>query len=177
MRTIQSDAEGGFNAFIDEQKKVPGEAVVTLVTFDDRYDLVYEAKPINDVEPFMLYPRAQTALLDAIGKTINSVGERLFKTPEDDRPEKVIVCILTDGQENSSHEFQRHQIKEMINHQRDVYKWEFVFLAANQDAFAAADSIGIVKSMTSGFTADANGTRGAYVFMAQAVSDYRSGNG
>lgn len=179
MESIKNDAIGGFNTFLDAQKKVPGTASVSLVLFDNEYLNPIKNQDIKAVEPLTsktFVPRGGTALLDAIGRTLNEVGARLSTTPENDRPEKVMVCILTDGQENSSREFTRPKIKEMIEHQRDKYKWEFAFLAANQDAFAEAGSMGISANMTANFTPDAAGTKRAYASLDMMATSYRSGN-
>ncbi len=179
MASIKQDAIGGFNTFIEGQKAVAGTANVTLVLFDDQYEVVYENVELSKVESLTektFVPRGMTALLDAIGKTINSVGERLSKTDEKDRPEKVMFCILTDGAENASTEFRKNIIKDMITHQREKYSWEFVFLAANQDAFTSADNIGISKNYTSNFVADGLGTRGAFRDATLYCSSYRSSN-
>ena len=141
MEAIRSDVIGGFNTFIESQRQVPGTASVTLVLFDNQYEVAYQNVDLKSVENLTdktFVPRGTTALLDAVGRTINEVGARLAKTDEHDRPEKVMVCILTDGMENASKEFSRTKIHEMITHQRDNYQWEFSFLAANQDAFAEA---------------------------------------
>jgi len=143
MASIRTDAEGGLNQFIDEQKQQPGEAIFTLVQFDTEYEFVHKAKPIKDVPKCMLVPRGMTALLDAVGKAIAETGERLEKMPEADRPGLVCFVIITDGQENSSKEYTKAQIKSMIEHQQGAYNWKFTFLGANQDAFAEAVSIGI----------------------------------
>ncbi len=121
MATIKDDAIGGLNTFIEEQQKVKGEANLTTVLFDDEYILWHDGVDIKKVEPFTertYVPRSMTALLDAIGKTANDVGERLRKTKEKDRPEKVLFVILTDGMENASKEFTKPQIVEIIDHHR-----------------------------------------------------------
>ncbi len=143
MHACQSDSEGGLNRFIADQKKLPGAAVFTLVQFDTEYEFVHRAVPIRDVPHCPLVPRGNTALLDAVGRAIVETGERLAKTPEKDRPGLVAFVILTDGQENSSREFSLARVREMISHQQDVYKWQFTYLGANQDAFAEAGSLGI----------------------------------
>ena len=179
MEIISKDAIGGFNAFIESQKQVPGEATVTLVLFNHEHMLRYQGVDIKDVKPLDNYtyvPSGTTALLDALGSTINSVGSRLSAMEQCNRPDKVLFCITTDGQENSSHEFISDKVKEMIERQRSVYNWEFIFLAANQDAFATAGSIGIAKNMTRNYTADSGGTRDAYVCMASLADSYRSGD-
>lgn len=179
MGSIKNDAIGGFNTFIDAQQKVPGTASVTLVLFDHEYLVPYsniDIRQVNLLDDTTYQPRGNTALFDAIGKTINDTNERLDKMIDSDKPEKVIVCILTDGEENSSHEFKSHQIKEMIEKQKNEKKWEFAFLAANQDAFAAAQSMGISKAFTSSFVSDSVGTKAAYLSMNEMATRYRGSN-
>jgi len=172
MRVIQHDAQGGLNTFIDEQKKLPGEATLTLVQFDTEYEMLCENKPIRDAQPYVLLPRGATALLDAMGITITKVGERLRKTPEAQRPGKVLVAVITDGEENSSHEFTREGVFERIKHQREVYKWEFVFIAANQDAIQAGASYGITNAMN--FAPTGIGVNCAYMNLSHSAAQYRS---
>ncbi len=143
MQSCRNDAEGGLNAFIEEQKKHPGETLFTLVQFDTEYEFVHKGKPIREVGPCELVPRGATALLDAVGRAIAETGERLAAMPEPDRPGLVVFVIVTDGEENSSKEYTKPQIKEMIERQQNDYKWKFSFLGANQDAFAEAGDIGI----------------------------------
>ena len=147
MHVCQSDAEGGLNRFVEEQKKQPGEAVFTLVQFDTEYEFVHRAVPIRNVPHCALVPRGNTALLDAVGRAIVETGERLAKVPEAHRPGLVVVVILTDGQENASKEFSKKKVQEMISHQQEVYKWQFIYLGANQNAFAEAGELGIVGSI------------------------------
>lgn len=162
MHAIQSDAEGGVNAFIAEQAKQPSEALLTLVQFDTEYECLYNGIPVQKVPAYSLQPRGSTALLDAIGRTINAVGRRLSQMNEADRPGMVIVVVMTDGAENSSHEFTKAQIKSMIEHQQIVYKWHFTFLGANQDSFAEAGAMGI----TPGGAADWNMNKVGATMMA-----------
>jgi hypothetical protein len=143
MASCRDDAEGGLNTFIEEQKKHPGETLFTLVQFDTEYEFVHKGKPIREVGPCELVPRGMTALLDAVGRAIAETGERLAAMPEPDRPGLVVFVIVTDGEENSSKEYTKPQIKEMIERQQKDYKWKFSFLGANQDAFAEAGDIGI----------------------------------
>lgn len=143
MQSCRDDAEGGLNTFIEEQKKQQGETLFTLVQFDTEYEFVHKGKPIRDVGHCQLVPRGMTALLDAVGRAIVETGERLAAMPEPDRPGLVVFVIVTDGQENSSKEYAKPQIKEMIERQQNNYKWQFTFLGANQDAFAEAHCMGI----------------------------------
>jgi uncharacterized protein YegL len=172
MESIREDAEGGVNAFIREQAKQPGEALLTLVQFDTEYDFIHKGVPVKQVPAYELVPRGSTALLDAVGRAINETGERLAKMAEPDRPGLVIFVIVTDGQENSSHEFSKARIKEKIEQQQAKYHWQFTFLGANQDAFAEAGGMGIHASGVANYAADK--IRGTFVATAQKVSRMRS---
>ena len=142
MQTIKNDAEGGINSFIEEQKKATGEATFTLCQFDTEYEFVNKSTPIQEVVPYRLVPRGGTALNDAIGRTINETGERLAALPEHERPGMVIFLVVTDGQENSSREFTGPQIKEMIEHQKNKYNWNFNFLGTEEDSIGTARDLG-----------------------------------
>lgn len=160
MSHITDDTIGGFNSIIEKQKCEDGEAYVTTVLFDHEYKLLHDHIPLEDVKQMTrdeYSPRGTTALFDAIGKTINSIGARLNNTPEDERPEKIIVVITTDGYENASREFTRNQIKEMIEHQQSKYSWTFMFLGANIDATAEAESIGIGADWSRNYATSAQG--------------------
>lgn len=173
MRRIQADTEGGINTFIEEQKKVPGECKVTLVTFSTRHKEQYVGKDIQEVPTFSLIPSGNTSLLDAVGHTINTMGARLAAMKEEDRPSKIIFVISTDGEENSSREFNRTQIFEMIQHQTNKYAWDFVFLGANQDAIAVGSSIGIQAARSVTYAANSIGTKGLYRGLSHAVAASR----
>jgi hypothetical protein len=122
----------------------------------------------------MSIPTFPAAPLDAIGRTINTIGERLDKTPEPDRPGKVLIAILTDGLENASQEFKRNEIYSMIKHQRDKYAWEFIFLGANQDAIQAGSAIGIPASNAATFNEAPGGASEAFAAIACATAAYRA---
>lgn len=143
MNAIRGDAEGGVNHLIEEQKKLDGDAVLTLVQFDSEYEFVHVRKDINKVGKYELVPRNMTALLDAVGRTINTVGEKLSKLPEEERPGLVLFAIVTDGKENDSKEFTREQVKSMIDHQKNEYNWQFTFLAQGDENFVEARELGI----------------------------------
>ena len=176
MRNLAADTIGGFNSFVDVQKKEVGDARLTAVLFDDRYEVLHDGVDIQDV-PILTEneysARGMTAMLDAIGKTINDVGDRLSKTKEEERPGKVIFVITTDGQENSSREFTKTQIKEMIELQQNKYNWNFLFLGANIDSFSEADSIGISKNLTANYKPSMSGTSDLYDSVSAAVSSVR----
>jgi uncharacterized protein YegL len=176
MAHLADDTIGGFNKFIEDQKKVPGEALLTTVLFDDQYEFLHDGVNIRDVEPITgkeYFARGMTALLDAMGRTINRMGEKISKMNEEERPSKVMVLIITDGYENSSHEFTRIQIKEMVERQRNIYKWEFLFFGANIDSFAVADGIGIAQERTANFGASSRGVSTTTDAMNLAASSYR----
>lgn len=176
MDYLVSDTIGGFNSMIEQQKKEDGEAYVTTVLFDDYYELLHDHVNIKDVQPMTndeYYARGCTALLDAVGKTINSIGKRLSDTPEEERPEKVIFMITTDGMENASIEFTKAKVKEMIEHQQDKYSWVFMFLGANMDAVSEAGSLGINSLHAHTYTASAQGTSSVYYATADALSAVR----
>ncbi len=176
MGAIVNDAIGGFNTFLKEQKKVKGEATLTYAQFDTEYEIIHENKPLKkvpDLTDKTYQPRGATALLDAVGKTINEVGKRIDGLKKSQQPKKVIFAILTDGEENSSREFKREQILEMIKEKKEKLKWEFIFLAANQDAIQAGMSMGIQAKDSFNFDATKKGVRSGYGVMSNCVSSYR----
>ena len=177
MARLVEDTIGGFNSFIETQKQEDGEALLTTILFDDKYEILHNGVDIKTVKPMTTKEysaRGMTALLDAIGKTINTVGDRLNKTKEDDKPSKVIFVITTDGQENMSKEFNQAQIKAMIEHQINTYNWQFLFLGANIDAVGTAQSFGISGQFASNYTANSVGTDSLYSSLSKSVASYRS---
>jgi hypothetical protein len=152
MLSIKDDTEGGFDAFIAEQRSQPGECRVTLAQFDDQYEEVYRDVPVSDVPPLSLSPRGSTALLDSIGRLLGEAGARLAALPEHERPGVVIVGIMTDGHENSSRELTHAQVKALIERQTSEYAWQFIYMGADQDAIEVGSSIGVAatNSMTYG---------------------------
>lgn len=172
MFNLVSDTIGGFNSMIESQKKEPGEAYVTTVLFDDYYELLHDHINLREIHPITdeeYYVRGCTALLDAIGKTINSIGARLNDTPEDERPDKVIFVIMTDGYENKSKEFTKSQVKEMVEHQQNKYSWTFMFLGSDIDAVAEAKSLGINSDFARSHTHTSVGTQSVYNAVSNAV--------
>jgi len=175
MAGLESDTIGGFNAFLEKQRKLEGETVVTAVLFDDEYEILWNGIDANKamLTDKEYYVRGSTALLDAVGKTILDVGYRLSKTSEDERPSNVIFVITTDGMENSSREFTYKKIKDLIRHQQEKYNWEFIFLGANIDATKEADSIGIDVNNAYSFKASKTGVASMYNIVCEAVSEKR----
>jgi uncharacterized protein YegL len=176
MGGLESDTIGGFNAFIENQRKLEGKTLVTGVLFDDQYEVVWNGAEAEKVKLTAkeYYVRGCTALLDAVGKTILDVGYRLSKTNEDDRPGKVIFVITTDGFENASREFTYKKVKELIKHQQEKYNWEFIFLGANIDAEKEADSLGINIENAYSFEASEEGVESMYKMVSEAVTEKRS---
>lgn len=178
MNGRRTDAIGGFNTFLADQQKEPGEANLTLVLFDTTYDIPVSGLPIKNVAPLTeetYIPGGGTALLDALARAITETGNRLVNLLEDDRPDKVICVVITDGQENSSVEHTKEQVAKMVTHQEEKYDWAFMYLGTGVDAFHEAQAMGIKGSMTSAFAGDSVGTRSAYAGTSKGVSGYRSG--
>lgn len=171
MSSVQRDSEEGINRLIQEQKLKPGDCNFSLVEFDSKYNFVYDGVPIQRVCKYHMRPDGFTALLDAVGNAIVKVGSRLCDMRPEDRPGLVVFVIVTDGEENKSREFRRDQIKQMIEHQRSVYNWQFIFLGANQDAFAEAGSIGISASSVANYSQ--NKTAETFCVASGSVSSLR----
>ena len=167
MQSIQQSTVDGFNVFLNEQENAEGEAFLTLVQFDDRYQIDYSKVPVKEVNPLILgetfVPRATTALLDAIGKTIEE-----FTTDRD-----VVCVIITDGEENASTVYKREAILNMIK-TKESDGWKFIFLAANQDAIQTGRSIGISHHNSITYAASDAGVGNTYQSFSQNVSSYRS---
>jgi hypothetical protein len=177
MSSIAADAIGGFNTFLDGQKRLPGQARLTLVLFNENYTAVCESADIQSIAPLdntTYVPAGTTALLDAVGRTIDDLGARLAAVPEPERPAKVIFAILTDGMENASRKYSLQDISDRIRHQGETYSWEFVFLAANQDAIATASRISIRSDAATNFAPTSEGVRYACADMGRRVSAYRN---
>jgi uncharacterized protein YegL len=174
MASLTNDTIGGYNTFIKEQKALPSEAVLTTVLFSTDYKLLHDRvniKKVKQITEKEYSAGGGTALLDAMGKTINDIGLKLHNTPEDDRPGKVIVFIITDGEENSSKEFTNEKIKQMVELQKNTYNWEFLFMGANIDSFSAAETIGISKDRA--FNYSAVFVKNAHFALCEAVENYR----
>ena len=143
MSLIKSDAEGAVNAFVKAQQELDGECTLRLAQFDYVYEDVFKSTDIHKVPEYRLSPRGGTALTDSIAKLVIEFGAELAALPEDDRPGTVIVVIVTDGEENSSREYTADAVKSLIEEQTNKYNWEFIFLAAGQDAIKTGAGYGI----------------------------------
>lgn len=146
MQGAQQEATNGIRTFINDQKNQPGTTLLSLLQFDQNCEWVYKSQNIEMVnaESYTLEPRGMTALYDAIGLAIKSTGERLSQLPEEERPGVVSIVILTDGEENSSQEYNQATIRAMTEHQQKTYNWKFNFLGANQDAIMVGGDLGVV---------------------------------
>lgn len=178
MAMLQEATLEGLNAFLDTQRNTPGEALIHLAQFDNKYDVIYPFRKLHEVAnvtPEVYVPRGSTALMDAIGRSISEVGAHLASLSEEDRPGKVLFVVQTDGAENASREFSREQIFGMIDHQRSKYGWEFLFLGANQDAIKTGASLGIAGASSITYSANPVATRAVFSSTGRLASDYRTG--
>jgi uncharacterized protein YegL len=176
MSGLESDTIGGYNALLEKQRKEDGECTLTTVLFDDQYELLHNRININAIAPItdsQYFVRGSTALLDAIGRTIDSIGNALKQTVENERAEKVLVVITTDGMENASREYGYAKVRQMIERQQKKYSWEFLFLGANIDAVETASRFGISADRAANYHADSAGTRLNYDVVSEAVSCLR----
>lgn len=173
MCGLTSDTIGGFNSMIEKQKAEEGEALVTTVLFNTRNTVIHDRVDISKVEPLTsreYCPAGCTALLDALGGTIHHIANIHKYAREEDIPESTIFVITTDGLENASRRYTAEKVKEMIRHEQDKYKWEFIFLAANIDTVTTAENLGIKRSRAVSYEATGAGTDMMYCAVEQAVS-------
>lgn len=175
MSSVKDETISGYNTFVREQKEAGENASLSLVQFDSAgIDIMQEFTPIKavpDLNGDTFQPRGMTPLLDALGKTIYSTGKSLEAIPEENRPDKIVFVVITDGQENASHEYSKSRIREMIQHQSGVYNWQFVYLGANQDAFAEAGSVGFKRDNVADYVGAA--TADAFRATSSNVANYR----
>lgn len=177
MAGMESDTIGGFNSMLDKQKKLEGKAFVSTVLFSTENTVLHDRIPIEKVEHITdkdYYVGGGTALLDAIGESINHINTIHKYTREEDIPEKTIFIITTDGMENSSREFTSKKIKEMIK-QQEKKGWEFLFIAANIDAVETAGNIGIAAGRAANYKQSGAGTRSTFECMCEAIKTVMAG--
>ena len=176
MSSIMKDSIGGFNTFLKQQKELPDDATITVALFDDKYELLYDnvdIKEVQDITDKEWFPRGTTALYDAIGKTINNDRALIKKMKKKDRPNKVLVCVVTDGYENASQEFNIDNVKKLIKDCEND-DWNFIYLAANQDAFDVGTGFGISGANTYTYTATVDGVDNMSMTLNNAAVNYRS---
>lgn len=172
MGGLESDTIGGFNGMLKKQREQEGEVTVTTVFFNDGYEIIHDRIPIEYILPITnkeYHVRGCTALLDAVGKTIHKIVNVQKILPEEQRAEKVIFVIITDGLENASREYSYKLIKSMIEHEKEKYGWEFMFLGANIDAVAEADKMGIGEERAVTYSNDSAGVLLNYDTISETV--------
>ena len=176
MSGLEKDTIGGYNSLIQKQKREEGEALISTVLFDDKQEVLHDRRNLQDIRPLTdddYYVRGCTALLDAVGGAIHHIGNVHKYAREEDRPEKTLFIITTDGMENSSHRYTYEKVKSMIKRPKEKYGWDFLFLGANIDAAAEAQRFGIEKERAVDYHADKAGTAVNYKALSKAVSNVR----
>ena len=177
MAGLEQDTIGGFNALIEKQKKEEGEAIVSTVLFDNMSEVIHDRLPLGRVPKMTeqeYFVRGCTALLDAVGGAIHHIGNVHKYAREEDRPEKTIFVITTDGMENASRAYTYDRVRKMIEHEKAQYGWEFLFLGANMDAAREAARFGITEACAANYHADHQGTAVIYEAMNEAVCNVRA---
>ena len=177
MSGLEADTIGGFNSLINQQKKEDGKALISTVLFNDRTEVLYDRVSLNHI-PLMNDTQYRvcgcTALLDALGGAIHHIGNIHKYAREEDRPEKTIFIITTDGMENASHRYTYEKVKEMVERQRNKYGWEFLFLGANMDAISVSQRFGVQPSRAVNYECDSEGTQLNYKVLSNVVSRVRA---
>ena len=177
MGGLESDTIGGFNSMLVKQQAEPGECRITTVLFDDKFEVLHDRidiKAVSKITEKEYFVRGSTALLDAVGKTIQKIGSVQKNTANEYRAGKVLFIITTDGLENSSREFSYEKIKSMIGRQKSKYGWEFIFLGANIDAVDVANRFGVAKNRAQNYHNDSKGIELNYSVLSQTVTRFRA---
>ena len=178
MAGLEADTIGGFNSLIQKQKKEEGKALVSTVLFDDKTEVLHDRKELDKIEPLTdkdYYVRGCTALLDAVGGAIHHIGNVHKYARAEDRPEKTLFIITTDGIENASKRYGYEKVKQMIERQKKRYGWEFLFLGANIDAVSVAGQFGIAPEKAVRFHCDEQGTALNYRVLSETIAKVRCG--
>ena len=178
MSGLEGDTIGGFNAMIEKQKREPGEALISTVLFDNETEVIHDRVDIQKIEPMTdkeYYVRGCTALLDAVGGAIHHIGNVHKYAREEDRPEKTLFIITTDGMENASKRYTYDKVKQMVERQKSKYGWEFIFLGANIDALDVAGRFGINEDHAANYHCDEEGTALNYEVLSEAICEVRMG--
>ena len=177
MGGLESDTIGGYNSMLKRQREAEGEVLVSTVLFDDRSEVLYDRVPLEKLPQMTekeYYVRGCTALLDAVGGAVRHIGNVHKYAREEDRPEKTIFVITTDGLENASREYSYDRVKKMVERQKEKYGWEFLFLGANIDAIETAGRFGITADRAANYHSDRKGTALNYEVLADAVCEMRA---
>jgi uncharacterized protein YegL len=176
MAGLEKETIAGFNRLIQQQKEVQGEALVSTVLFDDRFEVLHNRVSIQKIEQMTskdYYVRGSTALLDAIGRSILKIRNVHKALEEENKPEKTLFFITTDGMENASVEFNYERVNEYIQLQKEKYGWEFIFIGANIDAIGTAKKFGIDADRAVNYRADKRGTNLNYKVMNETITELR----
>ena len=177
MSGLEKDTIGGFNSMIEKQKREDGQALVSTVLFDNESVVIHDRLPLDRVPPLTereYYTRGCTALLDAVGGAIHHIGNIHKYARKEDVPEKTLFIITTDGYENASRRYDYEKVRHMIQHEKEKYGWEFLFLGANIDAAAEAKRFGISEDRAVTYKCDAAGTALNYDVISEAVCHVRA---
>jgi uncharacterized protein YegL len=177
MSGLEGDTIGGYNAMLDKQKVAEGEAIVSTILFDDRCEVLHDRLDIKSIAPITdkeYFVRGCTALLDAVGGAIHHIGNIHKYARDEDRPEKTLFVITTDGMENASRQYSYDHVKMMIERQKERFGWEFIFFGANIDAVEVAGRFGIGADRTANYHADSEGTNLNYEVVSDAICEIRS---
>ena len=176
MSGLEKDTIGGYNSMLEKQKAVDGECLITTVLFDNDYELLHDRidiRAVSSITEKEYCVGGSTALLDAIGRTINKIGNAQKHTADEYRAEKVMFVIITDGEENRSREYSSDKVKAQIERQKEKYGWEFIFLGANIDAVQTAKRFGIDADRAQNYHADSEGVELNFRVMSEAVASFR----
>ncbi len=180
MQGLEADTIGGFNSLITKQKREKGKAYISTVLFDDNSEVLYDRVDLDKIQPMTekdYYVRGCTALLDAIGGAIHHIGNVHKYAREEDRPDKTLFIITTDGMENASRVYTYDKVRRMIERQNEKYGWEFIFMGANIDAVKEAGRFGIGADRAVNYHSDKKGTKLTYEAMNKAVTYVRDCGG
>ena len=177
MSGLESDTIGGYNSMLKMQREADGEVLVSTILFDDRSEVLYDRVPLEKLPQMTdkeYFVRGCTALLDAVGGAIHHIGNIHKYAREEDRPEKTIFVITTDGMENASRKYSYDRVKRMVERQKEKYGWEFLFLGANIDAIETAERFGISSDRAANYNSDHEGTVLNYEVLADTVCEMRA---
>ena len=177
MAGLEKDTIGGFNSMLEKQRKEPGDAVVSTVLFDNQAEVIHDRVALADVPDLTdreYYVRGCTALLDAVGGAIHHIGNVHKYARREDVPEKTLFIITTDGMENASRRYTYDKVRRMIEHEKEKYGWEFLFLGANIDAAVEAKRFGIDESMAANYHCDEEGTALNYEVISEVITSVRA---
>lgn len=176
MKGLEADTIGGYNSMLERQQKQAGEVLVSTVLFDDQQEVIHDRVELKNIKLLTeddYYVRGCTALLDALGEAIHHIKNVHKYAREEDRPEKTMFVITTDGMENASHQYSYDKVKKMVQEQKEEKNWEFLFLGANIDAIGEAEKFGIEKNRAVNFENDSEGTQLNYQVLGDAICSMR----